>query len=230
MTIGIIGAGRFGSLLQKHLSKDHTIHMFDKGDEMSLLSSCQLIIYAVPNLVLPEVVEETKQLISSSAIIMDVGSVKVMPCKILREVFSNNVLGTHPLFGPDSAGESWQDHKMVFCRIRIDDDRYQQVKELFTSRGVQAIECSPDEHDAMMAKTQALVHYIGRALTGIDEQEIATPDYANLLRMMEKVTNDTWELFFDMQNLNPYAEQERKKLLNQLNNLEQNIQDDKQKR
>lgn len=236
MIIGIIGAGRFGTLLQKHLSTNNTVYVFDKNDDPSInLLTCELVIFAVPNKNLAEVVEQYKTNISTDAIVMDVGSVKVKPCEILRNAFGKNddnhsLLGSHPLFGPDSAGESWQDHKMVFCRLDISDDKYEAVKELFTSRGVQAFECSPAEHDQMMAKTQALVHFIGRALTGIKPQDIATPDYANLLKMMEKVTNDTWELFFDMQNLNPYAEVERKRLLQAMTDLEKRIDIDFQNR
>lgn len=229
MNIGIIGAGRFGTLLHKHLSTDNSVYVFDCDDsrvesqDLGSLRDCDLVIFAVPNRNLAEAVAEYTPHINSDATVMDVGSVKMKPCEILRETFVKNIIGTHPLFGPDSAGESWQDHKMVFCRLNISDERYDEVKQLFISRGVKAFECTPQEHDHMMAKTQALVHFIGRALTGIQPQDISTPDYANLLKMMEKVTNDTWELFFDMQTLNPYAEVERQRLLQAMTHLEKRI-------
>lgn len=223
MTIAIIGVGRFGTLLHKHLSIDNTVIMFDRGAHPTNLLKCDLIIFAVPNRNLAEAANYFAKYINPEATIIDVGSVKVKPCEILQQTFTKNIAGTHPLFGPDSAGKSWQGHKMVFCRLHITDDHYDAVKKLFTSRGVHAIECTPDEHDQMMAKTQALVHFIGRALTGIQPQEISTPDYANLLKMMEKVTNDTWELFFDMQNLNPYATQERQHFIDAIIKLEKRI-------
>ncbi len=109
---------------------------------------------------------------------------------------------------------------MVFCRLRIDDVAYGRVKQLFTARGVKVIECTPKEHDQIMARTQALVHFIGRALVGLTAQEISTPDYVNLLQMMTKVTNDTKELFYDMQTLNPYAADMRDDLLRKLFTLQ----------
>lgn len=230
MIIGIVGAGRFGSLLHTHLSTDNTIVLVDQADSKQALQKCELVIFAVPNRILAQVVEETRPFIAPRATVMDVGSIKVLPCRILSDAFSGNVLGTHPLFGPDSAAESWQGHKMVFCRIQVADDMYAQVQELFRQRGVEIIETTPDEHDHMMAQTQALVHFIGRALTGLKDQHIATPDYEHLLAMMQKVTNDTWELFFDMQNLNPYAEEVRRQFIQKLNKLEESIHNDNTQR
>src|SRR3990167_6712691 len=125
-------------------------------------AGCDLVIFAVPNRNLEQAIAQWKPLIPDAAIIMDVGSVKTKPCQILQKQFSKNIVGTHPLYGPDSAKESWQGHKVVFCRLKIDDESYRRVKDLFTSRGVTVYECSPEEHDQMMAKTQALVHFIGR--------------------------------------------------------------------
>lgn len=218
MKISIIGAGRFGKLLQKHLSTDNTVTM-DHPEE------CELIIFAVPNRNLEQAIEQWKPKIATTATVMDVGSVKTLPCQILRKHFPHNSLGTHPLYGPDSAADSWQGHKVVFCRVQVDDQPYLQIKDLFVSRGVTIYECTPEQHDTMMAKTQALVHFIGRALTGLEPQDIATPDYGNLLKMMEKVTHDTWELFYDMQTLNPYAEPVRKNFVEKTKLLDKDIDD-----
>ncbi len=216
MKIGIIGAGRFGQLLQKHLSTDHVVTIDQP-------TGCALVIFAVPNRNLEAAIQQWKPQIDPGAIIMDVGSVKEVPCRILQQYFTENVVGTHPLFGPDSASESWNGHKVVFCRLSITDENYEQVKALFSSRGVTIIECTPQEHDQMMAKTQALVHFIGRALDGIQTQEISTPDYANLLKMMEKVTHDTWELFLDMQTLNPQAGMVRAEFVKKLLQVERQV-------
>lgn len=216
MRIGIIGAGRFGTLLQTHLATDNTVQMDDP-------QGCDLVIFAVPNRSLEQAIQQWKLQISTTAIVMDVGSVKTKPCAILQKHFSNNVLGTHPLFGPDSAGDSWQGRKMVFCKLACSDTVYTVVQKLFTDRGVLVIECTPAEHDQMMAKTQALIHFIGRALTGLEPQQIATPDYDHMLQMMQKVTNDTWELFYDMQTLNPYAESIRKNFLKKIESLDNDI-------
>ncbi len=216
MRIGVIGNGRFGKLLLKHLSTDHEVTMDQP-------QGCALVIFAVPNRNLAAAIEQWKPHIDSSAIVMDVGSVKTLPCQILQQAFHQPVLGTHPLYGPDSAGESWQGHKVVMCRLAVTDAQYQTVRELFSSRGVEIIETTPEQHDHMMAQTQALVHFIGRALAGIEPQHISTPDYGNLLKMMEKVTNDTWELFLDMQTLNPKAAIVRSEFMNKLLQVERQV-------
>jgi prephenate dehydrogenase len=76
-----------------------------------------------------------------------------------------------------------------------------------------------------MAKSQSLVHFFGRALTGLNlrKQNISTPDYDSLLKINDLVNNDTWQLFFDMQLYNPYAKKVRKSLLSALKNLDNKI-------
>lgn len=216
MKIGVIGNGRFGKLLLKHLSTNHQV-------TIDAPQGCNLVIFAVPNRNLEAAIAQWKPNINAQAIVMDVGSVKTLPCQILQAAFQQPTLGTHPLYGPDSAGESWQGHKVVMCRLTVTDEQFNLVQELFTSRGVEVIETTPEQHDHMMAQTQALVHFIGRALAGIEPQHISTPDYGNLLKMMEKVTNDTWELFLDMQTLNPMAADIRSGFMNKLLQVERQV-------
>lgn len=223
MTIGIIGYGRFGKLLHKNLKAKHKIKIYQKETAKDSLVKCDLVILAVPMNVLEIVVKEIKNKINKKAIIMDVCSVKVLPSKILKKYIKNNILATHPLFGPDSAKKGFFSHKMVFCPLNIMRNNFLKVKKVFTNLGVKDIICTPEEHDQMMARSQALVHFLGRSLKNIKPQIIATPDYYNLLAMMDKVWNDTWELFYDMQILNPYAEKERKKFISNVLNIEKKI-------
>jgi len=224
MTIGIIGYGRFGKLLHKYLKKKHRVKIYKKESNKNSLKQCDLVILAVPINKLEEVALEIRNKINSRAIIIDVCSVKILPAKILEKYFKNNILATHPLFGPDSAKKSCQGHKMVFCKLKISNVDFKRVKKIFTDLGIIDINCTPQEHDAMMARSQALVHFLGRSLKNIKPQKIATPDYKNLLTMMDKVWHDTWELFFDMQILNPYAKRERKKFIKNILTVERIIE------
>jgi prephenate dehydrogenase len=76
-----------------------------------------------------------------------------------------------------------------------------------------------------MARSQALVHFIGRGLTPLDlgSQQISTPDYQALLDMNDMVRHDSWELFYDMQNNNPYTRKVRQILLTSLQKLHHGI-------
>jgi len=209
--------------LHKNLKKKNTIKIYKKETNKNSLSECDLVILAVPMNALASVVKEIKGKIRRKTIIMDVCSVKVMPSRILKKYIKNNIIATHPLFGPDSAKHGFIGHKMVFCPLNIKKQNFIKIKKIFTDLGVKDIICTPKEHDQMMARSQALVHFLGRALINIKPQIIATPDYYNLLTMMDKVWNDSWELFYDMQILNPYATAERKKFINQVLNIEKKI-------
>lgn len=225
MIIGIIGYGRFGRLLHKHLKKNSRIKIYKKETNKDSLKNCDLVILAVPINAILEVVLEIKDKIDKNTVVMDVCSVKVKPARIMKKYLKDNIIAAHPLFGPDSAKRGFKDHKMVLCPLSITDKNFNKIKKIFTKLGIEIILSTPKQHDIMMAKSQALVHFIGRGLKDIKPQTIATPDYYNLLTMMDKVTNDTWELFYDMQNLNPYADKERQKFIKNILSLENKIKE-----
>lgn len=231
MTIGIIGYGRFGKLLHQHLKSQAKIKIYKKQTKKDSLKSCDLVILAVPINEIENVCKEIKNKISQKTIVMDTCSVKTKPAANLKKYLKNNIVGTHPLFGPDSAKKSFKNHKMVVCPLKINKkDLNNKIIKPFKKLGVEIIISTPAEHDKMMARSQALLHFMGRGLTGVvKKQKISTPGYEDLLHMTDKVWNDTWELFFDMQNQNPYAKRERKKFINNIINLEGKIYDRQQR-
>ncbi len=65
--------------------------------------------------------------------------------------------------------------------------------------------CSPLEHNHKMASTLGIVNFFGRGFLemGLIQQAIATPWYETVIGILEIVPNDTWELFHDLQNIQP---------------------------
>ena len=121
------------------------------------------------------------------------------------------ILATHPMFGPDSAGKSLRRQKMVLCPERIDPKRYLKIKAWLEGKGLILIETSADQHDRQIAVSLALTHFIGRTLSefGAFQLDIDTEGYKRLLHILEVVSNDTWQLFEDMNHFNPYAGSKR---------------------
>ena len=137
------------------------------------------------------------------------------------------IIATHPLFGPDSVKRlGIEGQKIVVSPVRVTEEQLNMFEKMFEKMKFKIIHATPEEHDRQMARSQALVHFLGRGLAELDlqDQEISTPDYQSLLRINDLVTNDTLQLFLDMQRFNPYAKEVREELIQALQKLGNNIQ------
>jgi prephenate dehydrogenase len=225
--IGIIGFGRFGRLMTRYLSRDFEVRVWDVEDRADAVREaggrpvslpdacrCEVLVLAVPISALRALLEDIAPRLAAGALVVDVCSVKEYPARWMRDCLPENVsiLATHPMFGPDSAGESLRGCKIALCPERIAPGRLQRIESYLKGRGLTVIETTPAEHDRQIAVSLALTHFIGRALSefGAEGKAIDTEGYRRLLHILEVVQNDTWQLFEDMHRYNPYAGQERR--------------------
>ena len=157
------------------------------------------------------------------ALVMDVCAVKMYPIKIMEQNLPKKVhiLGSHPLFGPDSVQNSLKGHIMIITPHRVSSNRLSEVKTFWQEQGLKLVEMSPEEQDRLMAWTLALTHFLGRGLNGLPlpDTVVSTKDYQNLLKLMRKINRDTWELFHDMHRFNPFTREMRKMLLKSMSDL-----------
>ena len=107
--IGIIGRGQFKKFIEPILAKSFDIEIFDRksvGDIESGtrdITDLNYLIFSVPLSSIEDVCKKIQDKVSEKTILIDVTSVKVEPLKILMRNFLNNqILGTHPIFGPQS--------------------------------------------------------------------------------------------------------------------------------
>ncbi|UCF62802.1 MAG: prephenate dehydrogenase [bacterium] len=238
-TLGLIGFGRFGQLLYNQLHTAIPIQVYDPDKQAdqnlsaipfyNLEHVCKndLVILAVPVSSIRSVCQEIAPYLSSQSLVMDVCAVKTYPLQVMAKHFPAGVqiVGSHPLFGPDSVKDSLQDHIMIVTPYQIRDDDLDQIKRFWEGFGIRIIEMTPDEQDRLMAWTLAMTHFIGRALNGLPlpEPSVATRDYRNLIDLMRKINRDTWELFEDMHHYNPYTKEMRQKLFDSLQSLKQKL-------
>ncbi len=238
--IGIIGFGRFGRLMSGYLARDCSVRVFNRSDravEISRIGAVpatlddvcrqETVILSVPISTMGEMLRRIAPLLNPHALVIDVCSVKVYPVRWMAEILPSSVslLGTHPMFGPDSAAESLLDRKIVLSRVRITEDRYQNVKNYLAGKGLKVIEATPEEHDRQIAVSLALTHFIGRGLDeyGAKELPIDTEGYKRLLHILGVVTHDTRQLFEDMHRYNPYARDQRRALMAAMERIEKRL-------
>ena len=239
-TVGLIGFGRFGRLMARYLAADFHVQVWDPtADGQAVVSTgawptdfmtaaqSDVVIPAVPISRLKEVLNQIKPHLKSEALVIDVCSVKEQPIRWMQKILPERIeiLGTHPMFGPDSAADSLHGRKIVLCRVRVGLERYAKIRGYLESKRLKVIETSAAEHDRQIAVSLGLTHFIGRALaaTGAKPQDIDTEGYRRLLRILEVVENDTWQLFEDMHRYNPHAEEVRRLFMGALEEIEKKL-------
>ena len=222
--VSIIGFGRFGAMLHSLLSKGFEVDVYDKNpinnsdiNEVTLENALlnETIFIAVPIRDFEDLIIQISDKISEGKTIIDVCSVKVYPKKVMIANIPSDVdiIATHPLFGPDSLKDSGS--VMTMESVRDSFDRYGFWKNYFSSQNIIIEEISAEEHDIMAAKSQGLTHFVGRIIDdfGTSQTRIDTEGYKALHKLVNQTCNDSWELFEDIQNYNPYTN----KMISELN-------------
>lgn len=197
-----------------------------KPENLEAVVKVQVLFLCVPISQLEKCCRQIAPMLNPQTLVVDACSVKLWPAKILKKFLPSRqpILATHPLFGPDSAkvNAGVKGLKIVVCSLRKNLPQEKMAVKIFKALDLKIIFAAPAEHDRQMAPSQALVHLIGRALGGLNlrPQAIATPDYASLLHVQDMVSRDTWQLFFDMQEKNPFTRGLREKFIKNLGDLD----------
>lgn len=234
MEIGIIGFGRFGKLIAKHLKKEARVFVSDsinKEKEARELgvsfvsikeaSSKDIVIISVPMENFENVLSEIKDNLQENALILDVCSLKVFSCEIMKKILPDNVeiIGTHPLFGPQSAPDSIEGMKIAIIPVRT--SRLNEIKLFCESFGLKVFITTVEEHDRQMAISQALTHFICQVMrrNNIERVEMSTKTFDDLMNIVDIIKNDTPALFNNMQTMNVFAKEARESFIKEAESL-----------
>jgi prephenate dehydrogenase len=226
--LGIIGNGNFTKFIVPHLERYLQVQVFgrEKKSEKDL-QALDYLIFSVPLASLEEVCREVQNKLSNKTILVDVTSVKEIPLQTLQKYFSEfQILGTHPIFGPQSGKNGIENLPIVLCNVNLQENIYNDIKNFLCQElKLKVIEKTAAEHDEEMAYVQGLSHFIGRALAAmeIQEYETATQSYKQLVNLEHLVGSDSWELYKTIQKGNNRTEEIRKKFLESLQKLENDL-------
>jgi prephenate dehydrogenase len=206
---GIIGGTRgmgswFADLLRK---ENYTVHVCGrktplKMDEMAKL--CHVVVVAVPISVTTEVIKRIGPLLKPDQLFMDLTSLKKEPVKLMLKSSTAEVIGCHPLFGPNPNELAGQN--VVLCPSRGTKWLF-WIKGVFEKNKLVISETTPDKHDKMMAVVQVLNHLntlsfgMALAVTGIPLAELdkfSTPVFRTKLDIVKKVFAENPDLYADV--------------------------------
>ena len=238
--IGIIGYGRFGQFAAERLRKDFRVVVYDrkrvrcpKGIHRGTLeevASRPLLLLCIPISEISKTCLEIKPYLTPGQLIIDTCSVKERPLQEMARLLPSfvEILGTHPLFGPDSARSGIRGLKIVLCPVRC--RRVSKVKAWLEGKGLEVIVARPARHDFEMARTQALFHFLARGVAeaGIRVGRLSTPGPAKLFDDFRDVQNDSLQLFQDLHRMNRFAPAARKQLIECLTRLDVELSDPSQ--
>lgn len=232
--IGIIGAGRFGTYLTGQLQRvGYLVHHGDARDasaaeDIARACAAPIAIYAVPIRNLERAIVDTRAWLGAGTVVMDVCSVKSIPCALLEQHLPDRgVVGTHPLFGPQSAPVSCAGQRIALCEIQNGAavDALARVEALCTRLGLTIVRCTPQDHDTQVARTQFLTHFIGRGAVraGIERLALSTKSHEALMDIIDIVCHDSTELFEDMATFNPMVPTVRAAFLDALHGIDDSL-------
>lgn len=236
--IGLLGYGRFGAALATLLEeRGHRWCCWDpiarlpEGpaavDVDSLLAQSDLIVVAVPVGAFEAVLRDLKPRLQDRHQVMDVGSVKLIPCRLMDEVLGDDIghAGCHPLFGPLSIARA-EPLRTVVCPSPRHPSTARLARELFVSIGSEVDEQDPAQHDQHMALTHAMAFFIARGLLDLgvgDDLRWTPPSFAALAASIAAVRADAGHLFHAIQRENPYAAATRGRLIEALGNIDRQL-------
>ena len=236
--IGVYGLGRFGRFYAELLSRYAAVRAFSRNPERPTPPGVRRVdegeLYAQPVIILcvaisglPEVLQRMAQKLKPGTLVMDSCSVKSMPARWMEEMLPPEVkiLATHPMFGPDSARMGLDGLPMILHPVRLDSKELEAWRFFFQSIGLSVQLMDPELHDRQAAFTQGLTHYLGRVLAELELEpsRIASLGYRKLLEIIEQTCNDSWQLFYDLQQYNPYTREMRDRLAASLRQVKERL-------
>jgi len=231
-TVSVVGYGRFGAAFVRLCqAAGLSVRAFDPQapipDEIKapsvadLVQGRRLVVVAVPMEALGPALEALSPNLSPSQVVCDVCSVKVMPTRVMAELWGSRQpwVATHPLFGPASLARGEQPLRVVVCPNTEHPSAVVEVEEFFGVLGCQTLSLSAEAHDREMALTHALVFFVAKAMLDVGVppgSPYAPPSFQGMAKTIEAVRVDAGHLLPALHRFNPFAAAARHALLRAL--------------
>ncbi len=240
-SLGIIGFGAFGRLMARHLRPHFRLCAHDPAlppghcvdgavlDSLAAAAECPVVVLAVPVSRLADTVRAIGPHLQPGALVLDVGSVKVVPADIMRRGLPAHVgiVATHPLFGPQSARNGIAGLKVAVCPVRGGDGP-RVGAFLRRALGLHVVMTTPDAHDREAAVVQGLTHLIAKVLVQMEPlpARMTTRSFDLLMQGVAMVRHDAPEVFEAIEQANPYAREVRRRFFDLASKLDAELEGD----
>ncbi|MER2519606.1 MAG: prephenate dehydrogenase/arogenate dehydrogenase family protein [Bdellovibrionales bacterium] len=242
-SLGLLGVGAFGKLAAPYLAKHFNVVFFDPIQDLRLLAeemgaragtlaeaaSCDVVVLAMPIQKLDAALRDVAPHLLSGAVVIDVVSVKVKPKRMMELALPTyvDIVGTHPLFGPQSGKNGIAGLTIAVCNAR--GDRGEAVAKFCAEKlGLNVVTTTAEEHDRQMAYVQGLTHLLAKIVVSLNlpDFSLKTKTYAYLQSMVDMVRYDSEELFKAIERENPYVAEAKNEFFEAARSLEARLSKD----
>jgi prephenate dehydrogenase len=215
-TVGIVGGtGKMGSWFAELLEQSGST-VFRVGRKTDLTPAeaaqqCDVVVISVPIADTDKVIQEIGPLVSEKGVLMDLTSVKKGPVEAMLRYSRAEVVGAHPLFGPEITANSGL--RVVVCPGR-GERGLDWLKGVLEGAGLKVMVLSPEKHDHIMGLIQGVNHFSTLALascisgSGLEFEDIlncSTQTFIDRVERIRSVLEQPAELFGSLLMDNPAA-------------------------
>ncbi|KAL0552742.1 hypothetical protein IC582_011867 [Cucumis melo] len=239
LKIAIIGFGNFGQFLAKTLVlQGHTVLAHSRSDYFDVARKLGVSFFPNADDLAekhPEVILLCTSIISTESVlrslplrrlkrntlVVDVLSVKEFPKSLMLELLpvDFDIICSHPMFGPESGANGWNDLFFVYEKVRIGSEesrvsRCEKFLSIFEKEGCKMVEMSCEDHDVYAAESQFITHTVGRILgeLKLESTPINTKGYETILNLVKNTVADSFDLYYGLFVYNKNSLEMMKKL------------------
>jgi len=236
-SLGIIGVGAFGAFMLPHLAPHFDVTVYDTQDvsalahkhgaavgDLAQVAKSDIVVLAVPVQRLEAVLIALAPQVKPDALVIDVASVKLKPMDLMQQHLpaSVSIVGTHPLFGPQSGKDGIAGLNLAVCEGR--GGRAPCVAAFLRDvLKLHVIETTAEDHDRQMAYVQGLTHLLGKVIAALNlpEFQLTTRTYDLMDQMVGMIRYDSDELFKAIERENPFTTEAKRAFFTAARQLEE---------
>ncbi len=197
--VGIIGGnGEMGKSLRKFFNSHGVDVIFsDINTDISnidVVKDSDIIILAIPLENYFKVLNEIKDFLSKEKLLMDIGSLKEEQIKLMQNYHSGEILGTHPLFGPEKEFKG-KENTIIICKVKY-GEKSKFIIDFFEKNNLKVVELSPSKHDKIMAYIHGFYYLIN-----ITYLEILRDEFHNIKNLKNFMTTSFSKYVESLENI-----------------------------
>jgi len=160
--IGIIGGtggmgAWFADLLEHAGLKVFRVGRRTDFTPAEMARQCGVTVISVPIAETMSVIQEIGPLVPENGLLMDLTSIKAESMKAMLRCSSGEVVGMHPLFGPDSSAGNLN-QRVIVCPGR-GKQGLGWLRKILGQAGLAVTTLSAEEHDRIMGLVQGVNHF-----------------------------------------------------------------------